>query len=68
LGSHVDRHQHIGKGSIGEKGFRRIVNHPKLRGKAFILETPVDEEGDDPRNIETMKRLATRSSPLPKRR
>jgi deoxyribonuclease-4 len=68
LGSHIDRHQHIGKGSIGEEGFRRIVNHPKLRGKAFILETPVDEEGDDPRNIETMKRLATRSSPLPKRR
>jgi deoxyribonuclease-4 len=68
LKSHIDRHEHIGKGSIGEEGFRRIVNHPKLRGKAFILETPVDEEGDDRRNIETLKRLATRSSPSRKRR
>jgi deoxyribonuclease-4 len=68
LNSHIDRHQHIGKGSIGEEGFRRILNHPKLRGKPFILETPVDEEGDDRRNIKTLKRLATRSSPSPKRR
>ncbi len=47
LGSHVDRHEHIGHGYIGEDGFRRILNHPKLRGKAFILETPVDEPGDE---------------------
>src|SRR5579863_9422031 len=31
LGSHVDRHEHIGAGYIGEEGFRRILNHPKLR-------------------------------------
>jgi deoxyribonuclease-4 len=68
LGSHVDRHQHIGKGSIGEKGFRRIVNHPKLRGKAFILETPVDDERDDRGNIATLKRLATQSTPSRKPR
>ena len=57
LGSHVDRHEHIGRGYIGEDGFRRILNHPKLRTKAFILETPVDEEGDELRNMETLKRL-----------
>ena len=57
LGSRVDRHQHIGRGHIGEAGFRRILNHPKLRTKAFILETPVDEEGDELRNMETLKRL-----------
>lgn len=57
LGSHVDRHEHIGRGHIGEEGFLRILNHPKLRGKAFILETPVDEEGDELRNMEMLKKL-----------
>jgi deoxyribonuclease-4 len=62
LGSHVDRHEHIGLGSIGEDGFRRILNHPKLRTKAFILETPVDEEGDELRNLETLKRLCRKNN------
>ena len=38
-------------------GFRRILNHPKLRDKAFILETPVDEEGDELTNMEMLKKL-----------
>lgn len=58
LGSRLDRHQNIGEGSIGTAGFRRILRHASLRDKAFILETPVDEEGDDRRNIDTVKRLA----------
>jgi deoxyribonuclease IV len=57
LGSHVDRHQHIGEGYIGMDGFRRLLTHPKLRQKAFILETPVDREGDDRRNLDTLKAL-----------
>ncbi len=57
LGSRADRHEHIGKGGIGLEGFRRILNHPALRQKAFILETPVEEEGDDLRNLETVRRL-----------
>jgi deoxyribonuclease-4 len=57
LGSHVDRHQHIGEGYIGMDGFRRILTHPRLRSKAFILETPVEQDGDDRRNLETLKRL-----------
>lgn len=57
LGSHLDRHQHIGKGHIGLEGFRRILTHPKLRNKPFILETPRDREGDDRRNLETLKSL-----------
>ena len=64
LGSHVDRHEHIGRGHIGEDGFRRILNHPKLRGKTFILETPVDEEGDELRNMETLKRLCRKRASL----
>ena len=58
LGSRVDRHAGIGQGHIGLEGFRRLVRHPKLRGKAFILETPVKDEGDDRRNLDTMKKLA----------
>ena len=62
LGSHMDRHEHIGHGYIGKVGFRRILNHPKLRSKAFILETPHEKEGDDVRNIETLKKLCRKSS------
>ncbi|MCE5306561.1 MAG: deoxyribonuclease IV [Acidobacteriales bacterium] len=58
LGSQVDRHEHIGRGYIGKDGFRRILQHPKLRGKAFILETPIDKPGDDRRNLNALKRLA----------
>jgi deoxyribonuclease-4 len=57
LGSHLDRHEHIGKGFIGAEGFRRILAHPKLRRMPFILETPIDREGDDRRNVERLKRL-----------
>jgi deoxyribonuclease-4 len=56
-GSHADRHENIGQGYIGLDGFRRILAHPGLRNKAFILETPVDKKGDDQRNIDTLKRL-----------
>lgn len=45
MGSHKDRHECIGKGSIGLEGFRRIVNHPALRGKPMILETPNELPG-----------------------
>ena len=60
LNSRVDRHAHIGEGHIGEEGFRRILHHPKLRSKAFILETPVDKEGDDLRNVRKLQELAAR--------
>jgi deoxyribonuclease-4 len=60
LGSHLDRHANIGEGHIGEEGFSRILQHPKLRAKPFILETPVDEEGDDRRNVDALKRLAAK--------
>jgi deoxyribonuclease-4 len=60
----VDRHAHIGQGYIGIEGFRRILTHPKLRSKPFILETPVDEPGDDRRNLETLKNLCRKSSTI----
>lgn len=64
LGSRVDRHEHIGQGYIGMQGFRRILNHPGLRDKAFILETPIDREDDDRRNLQTLKKLCRKSSTI----
>ena len=61
LNSHLDRHENIGKGHIGLEGFRRILNHPKLRTKAFVLETPIDNEGDDQINVDTLKSLCRKS-------
>ncbi|MBI4876872.1 MAG: deoxyribonuclease IV [Acidobacteria bacterium] len=61
LGSRVDRHQNIGAGYIGLEGFRRILNHPKLRSKAFLLETPIDHPDDDRRNMDTLKSLCRKS-------
>ena len=58
LNSHLDRHENIGKGKIGEEGFRRILRHPKLREKPFILETPFEEDGDEQRDVDALKRLA----------
>ncbi len=59
--SRLDRHANIGEGHIGLEGFRRILNHPKLRDKAFVLETPVDEPGDDQRNVDALKSLCRKS-------
>lgn len=56
-GSRVDRHEHIGKGKIGLEAFGRILNHPLLGGKAFILETPIDKPGDDKRNVAALWKL-----------
>lgn len=57
FGSRHDRHEHIGKGGIGLDGFRRILRDRRLRGKAFILETPVEKPGDDRRNVRVLKAL-----------
>ena len=43
--SHKDRHECIGKGSLGLETFRAIVNHPALRDKPMILETPNELPG-----------------------
>jgi len=56
-GSKLDRHQHIGRGSIGMEPFRRLLNDPRLAHAAFIAETPIDEPGDDRRNVAALKKL-----------
>lgn len=55
--SHVDRHQHLGKGDIGFTALSRIINEPRLKNAAFIMETPKESDNDDKRNIAAAKRM-----------
>lgn len=56
MGSHKDRHEKIGKGTIGLEAFERIINHPSLRDLPFYLETPNDLAGYK-EEIEILKAL-----------
>src|ERR1700752_3335387 len=56
-GSKLDRHQHIGRGTIGLEPFRILLNDLRLAHAAFIAETPIDKPGDDRRNVEALKKL-----------
>ncbi|MGQ9718381.1 MAG: deoxyribonuclease IV [Nitrososphaerales archaeon] len=58
LGSHLDRHEHIGMGFIGEEGFRSVLIHKAIRELPLILETPVDGRRDDLGNLEKVRELA----------
>jgi deoxyribonuclease-4 len=66
-GSRLDRHQHIGKGTIGMEPFRRLLNDPRLAHAAFLAETPIDEPGDDVRNVEALKSLVEDKKATPRR-
>lgn len=57
LGSRVDRHAHIGQGSIGLKGFERLVNDERFFHSPMILETPKEKPTDDVENLSTLRRL-----------
>ncbi len=59
-GSKLDRHQHIGEGTMGTEPFRRLLHDPRFAHAAFIAETPVDEPGDEARNVATLRALAAR--------
>ena len=45
MGSHKDRHEKIGEGSLGLAAVTRIINHPALSALPFYLETPNEAEG-----------------------
>jgi deoxyribonuclease IV len=58
LGSHVDRHEHIGQGKIGKEGFRHIVNDPRVRALPGCLETPKsDDLHEDVKNLAFLRSL-----------
>jgi deoxyribonuclease-4 len=56
-GSKLDRHEQIGKGTMGLEPFRRLLNDPRFAHAAFIAETPVDAPGDEERNVKVLLSL-----------
>jgi deoxyribonuclease-4 len=56
-GSKLDRHEQIGKGTIGKEPFRILLNDLRLAHAAFIAETPIARPGDDRRNVAALKKL-----------
>ncbi len=58
LGSHVDRHEHIGKGKIGRAGFKNVLNDPRWQDLPGLLETPKGPEmKEDIVNLRALRRL-----------
>jgi deoxyribonuclease-4 len=58
MGSKLDRHEHIGEGTIGAEVFRRLLHDERFSHAAFIAETPVDAPGDEARNVGVLRALA----------
>ena len=58
MGSKLDRHEHIGEGTIGAAAFQRLLHDARFDHAAFIAETPVDEPGDEMRNVMALRALS----------
>ncbi|HET9793636.1 MAG TPA: deoxyribonuclease IV [Thermoanaerobaculia bacterium] len=64
LGSRVDRHEHIGRGAIGDAGFRNVMTDPRLAAIPKFLETPKDKDLDwDRKNLARLRKLARTVTP-----
>jgi deoxyribonuclease IV len=59
LGTHIDRHENVGDGFIGNDGLRGIINHPKLATVSGVIEVPgMDgKSGPDQENMDRLKAL-----------
>ena len=58
FGSRVDRHAAVGKGHLGIEPFRLLVNDPRFRTRAMILETPKEDDAGnemDPVNLSILR-------------
>jgi deoxyribonuclease IV len=58
MGSKLDRHEHIGEGTIGSAAFKRLLHDARFDHSCFIAETPVDEPGDEMRNVMALRALS----------
>jgi deoxyribonuclease-4 len=58
MGSKLDRHEHIGEGTIGAAAFQRLLHDARFEHAVFIAETPVDEPGDEMRNVMALRALS----------
>jgi deoxyribonuclease-4 len=71
FGSHVDRHEHIGRGHLGLEPFRRLLNDRRFTRLPMIIETPKTERSSRPtvaldaldvRNLDTLRQLRGRKA------
>ncbi len=62
LGSHLDRHEHIGMGKIGLQGFKNLLGHPCFQGLPLILETPKDCPDADRRNLRRIRKICEKEA------
>jgi deoxyribonuclease-4 len=54
LGSNLDRHEHIGLGSIGVEGITAFLNHQAIQALPIIMETPIDATRGDEQNLQVV--------------
>ena len=58
-----DRHENIGRGTMGIATFKLLLNHPKTKNSPFIIETPgFDNKGPDKKNLDILKSLLNSKS------
>lgn len=58
LASRVDRHEHIGGGTIGLEAFRLLLNDPRFGEHPMVLETPKGKDlENDKKNLRTLRSL-----------
>jgi deoxyribonuclease-4 len=61
LGSNLDRHEHIGLGSIGIEGITAFINHPTIKALPIIMETPIDTRRGDKENLKIVLEMMNSS-------
>jgi deoxyribonuclease IV len=54
LGDNLDRHEHLGQGHIGLEGLKLFLTHQKIRNIPMVLETPVDDKGDQIQDLKIL--------------
>jgi len=59
INCNLDRHEHIGMGYIGDKGFKAILTNSEIKKRILILETPIDNRRDDVGNLKKVRELAS---------
>jgi len=63
LGSHLDRHEHLGKGFVGLAGLKFLFGYKDFSDCAFILETPKENPESDPENLKKLKSCLSQRHP-----
>ena len=57
-GAGLDRHENVGRGTIGKAPFRALLGHPRLQGLPAVLEVPgTDDQGPDALELRAVRRL-----------